>query len=311
MTTEFNQPNFNTLNSPHPNDNIICYSGFFIKSSPDKLSSWIANQMSSSSSISNLKKKNAIQNILNHFNSFLETNQQQTFSIQFFIQPQSSNIFYLSQKHQELVQDYYKKDVLFEMDNFNLDFWSDFYFNDNFQSILEVKKDRIQTHFFTQTKYKEKEIFPIDELQEKIGKYKPLFCLKNKDNQSSALFSKIEPFINVFDFSKKKYKADTVHKKIIETTEAFQLENNEIELGKREAEFNKNPDLFIFGNDIIKAIKNYEVKEIFCYDEFKQKIESKIEPEFLNFKWFVFPKEVNHSFLEQYKGIIGVRYFVY
>ena len=310
MTKLFTQEVFNNLSSSKPDDNIICYSGFFYKTNQEKLSSWVSNQLAQSSSISNLKKKKSIQDILNHFNTFLESNQQDKFSIQFFLTKNEYNIFILTPSQEEIINEYYKKDYLIEDDTFKLDFWADFFFNDNFQSILEVKKDRIQTHLFTQTKYKEKEIFPIDEIQEKITKYKPLFCWKNKDNQSSSLFSKIETSIGIFDFTNNK--SETLHKKLIETTNAFQLELNIKELNKREAEFNKNPDLFIFGNDIIKAIKNYEVKEIFCYQDFKTKIEAKIPNEFLNFKWFIFPSDKKDiGFLEQYKGIIGVRYFVY
>lgn len=315
---QLNQSNLASITSPIPNHNIICYSGFFYKTNPDKLSNWIATQMSSSSSISNLKKKQAIQSILSHLNLFLENNQKNQFSIQFFLEPSQYQIFYLSNTQEELINEFYNKDLLYDRDTYELDFWDDFYFNNDFLSIFEIKKERIQTHLFTQTKYKEKEIFTIEEIQEKITKYKPLFCLKTNENSNSTLFNKIpNTIISIFDFSQNKFKNQSLHKKLIETKDAFQLENNLKLLSKKENEFNKNPDLFIFGNEIIRGIKNYEVKEVFCYSEFRDKIEGKVDKEFLNFNWFIFPNDKNSlieypqlQFLQQYKGIFAVKYFV-
>lgn len=311
----FNELSFNQIVSPEPLDNKICYSGFFYKTTSTKLSEWIGSQMSSSSSISNLKKKKSIQSILDYFNKFLDENNRSVFSILFFIEPSNAQIFYLTSEQDELISEFYSKDILFDRDTFELSFWSDFFFNNDYQSVMEVKKDRICTYLFTSTKYREKEIFPVDEIQEKVTKYKPLYCLRTKENYSSNLFSKIETIVKVFDISKIKLQQTSIHQKLITTTQAFQLENNINELVKREADFQKNPDLFIFGNDIIKAIKNYEVKEIFCYEEYKKKIELKISSDFLNFKWWVFPSDTDTqtktSFINQYNGIIAIRYFVY
>ena len=319
------------LVSPKEDDNIICYSGFFYKSSPDKLSQWVSNQMSSSSAISNMKKKHAIQSILTYFNDFLDKNSKSSFSIQFFIQSKSSDIYYLSPAQEILVNENYTKDFYFDDLTFNIDYWDDLYFNHDYKSVFEVKKDKIQIHIFTKTKYKEKEICSIEEIQEKTSKYKPIYCLKTKENANTAngiIFTKIEQFVKIYDLQKCDRNASgltttsllslPIHKKLIEITNLFQLENNIKELIEHQTEIQRNPDLYIFGNDIIKAIKNYEVKEILCFIDMKKKIESRIPTEYLNFKWCVFPNdkktmtdfpEILH--LEQYKGIIAIRYFVY
>ena len=83
--------------------------------------------------------------------------------------------------------------------------------------------------------------------------------------------------------------------------------DNEELLKKVLVELERKPDLFIFGQEIIKEIKNYGVKEIYCLMKFKEKITSKIGNEFLNFKWILFPN--NFDGLNNYQGIFGKKYF--
>ena len=66
---------------------------------------------------------------------------------------------------------------------------------------------------------------------------------------------------------------------------------------------------------IKKGIKNYEVEKIFCFNEFKTKIEKNIDKEMLNFKWFVFENKKNEEDvvmlrLKDFKGIIAKRYYI-
>lgn len=69
----------------------------------------------------------------------------------------------------------------------------------------------------------------------------------------------------------------------------------------------KNPDKFLFGNEIVKGIQNYEIKEIFCFPEFKEKLEFKLPKELFNFTWHIYPK--SESKLEEYRGIFAIKYY--
>ena len=75
-----------------------------------------------------------------------------------------------------------------------------------------------------------------------------------------------------------------------------------------------SPDLFIFGNEVIKEIVNYGVKELYCFDEFEAKLRMKMDASLFNFAIISFSKEKMKIYkeletLDSYRGIFGVKYY--
>jgi len=288
--------NFTELNDT------IHYSGYFIHKTPEYLQKWIAQQFSSSSSIKSLKKKKEIQSMLEYLSKFIE-NVEEPISFQFFMSPEKFLFFHLQNSQINTIQKYLKKDDYLST-NLQKDFWIDLYFNEDFTNVYEPlpKKDSwvLQHYYFTKTKFEQRDRIPEDN-REYITKFKPQFYIKTKQNAKYPEWDKI----TYVDFPN----GNNVHMQLIESFCKYQQEKNEKYMVSVLGGLERNPDLFVFGNDVIKEIRNYGIKEIFCYTKYKNKIEKNIPKEFLNFKWITFDDNMQISQLEQFRGIFGKKYF--
>ena len=293
-------------------ENIICYSGYFVYKTCEDLHFWLAKEMSNSRDIKNPKIRKQTQTILNYIDEFFKTLRGDVNNFCFIIDTDNAYFYKLNSKSIEIIYKYLKKEIRLVRDNyFHLDYWKDLYFNDDFNNVYCLdKNDKFLHYSFTDTKYIQNDSFPADLFSEKNQKSKVDFFLMTKDNKKSKIMDKLKslgPFVEILD-------GDSHHKKLKNTLDEIKYRDMIKILEDRFSEMEKNPDIFIFGNDIIKAIKNYQVKEVYCYNEFKEKIEKNIDKDSLNFKWYLFKKSKEEnsilSKLNSYKGIFAKKYYV-
>lgn len=262
-----------------PDGEGVCYSGFFIDKTQEFLLNWVSNEFKKSSEIKNLKKKKNVQLILEKFNLFFEDNEIKTFH--FFVNNTFSYFKSISKTQ------FMEKDKIIISESFEKDYWDDFYNNHNFINVYRMEK-KLNHWGFTKTKLIKYDNLDIDKFD---GKY-DLFLESNCSLDVKMIpLEKSNNFLEALNL--------TWDKKI--------FGDNEELLKKVLVELERKPDLFIFGQEIIKEIKNYGIKEIYCLMKFKEKITSKIDKEYLNFKWILFPN--NFDGLNNYQGIFGKKYF--
>ena len=108
--------------------------------------------------------------------------------------------------------------------------------------------------------------------------------------------------------------AQSKHDQLKETYDDYLTQNNIRRMMKALSALDISPDLFIFGNEVIKEISIYGVKELYCFDEFEAKLRMKMDASLFNFAIISFSKEKVKSYkeletLDSYRGIFGVKYY--
>ena len=288
------------LQIPIRKEDEICYSGYFVGKTQEELQNWVGKQFSGSSDIKSLKKKKTVQVILEKFSKYFETLMEEKYSFQFFVGEDFSYFFKLDKDQLDIIKKYHQKEVfLLEENTYD---WKDFYFNDKFISAYEVdKSDVLQHYYFTHTKFEERDRVKMDYVRDYLGKFPAYFFV---ENGKSKILEKLSPQIPLENGRNK-------HEQLLKTKEVMDLQRSLKKLEIQFMEMDKNPDKYVYGNEIIKSIQNYEIKEIYCYEEFKDKLESKLPRELFNFVWNVYPKEKNILLdrLNDYRGIFGLKYF--
>ncbi len=289
------------------------YSGYFVKKSQEQLVSWVAGEFRKSTDIKSLKKKQLIQSILEHFSKYFDGFElgDHLYSVQFFIDSDAGHFFELDKDQLEIINRYHKRDVaLFEEKP--KDYWSDFYFNSDWVSIYEVQKDIIQHYQMTNTKLDELSQFKFDNL-DNLGEY----IARNP----AVLFVqgrglKTPPYLlkNGYAPVEMAGSAQSKHDQLKETYDDYLTQNNIRRMMKALSALDVSPDLFIFGNEVIKEIAIYGVKELYCFDEFEAKLRMKMDASLFNFAIISFSKEKMKLYkeletLDSYRGIFGVKYY--
>lgn len=279
------------------NKDCIHYSGFFVNKTQEQLQKWISQQFSSSSSIKSLKRKKEIQYILEKIANYI--NGFPAISFQYFVDGNTNLFFELNEKQKEIIKKYLGKDEYY-VEHFQNDFWIDLYFNDNFFNVYEPEQKKdcwvLQHYYFTKTKFEKRDKISADN-REYLQKFPILFLLKNNTKF---------PDWNKYDCME--YKSNNnIHLQLVELLEKYYQEKNARYLDEQIVELSRNPDLYVFGNDVINGIKNYEIKEVYCYEKYKTKIERNMDSGFLNFRWIVI-EEPNEG-LDKFRGIFGKKYF--
>ena len=286
---------------PLPKEEEIFYSGYFVSKTGEELSEWIGKQFTSSSDIKSLKRKKAIQSILERFGKYIDSLvEENKYSFHFFVGDETTNFFELDRHQLEIIKKHHKKDE-FLMEEFYD--WEDFYFNDKFVSAYEVDKNEVMQHYyFTKTKFEERDRVKPDYLRDYLARYPAYFFI---ENTKSKILEKLGPKIEIQSGRNK-------HEQLLNTKNELDLQKSIKKLSMQWGLMEKNPDCYVYGNEIIKAIKNYEIKEIYCFEEFKKKLESKLLKELFNFQWNIYPKKLDIpeiGKLETYRGIFGLKYY--
>lgn len=289
------------------------YSGYFVRKTQEQLVSWVAGEFRKSTDIKSLKKKQLIQSILEHFSKYFDGLElgDYLYNIQFFVDSDGGNFFELDKDQLEIINRYHKRDVaIFEEKP--KEYWSDFYFNCDWVSIYEVQKDIIQHYRITNTKLDELSQFKFDNL-DNLGAY----IVQNP----VVLFVQGRGLKTPADLLKNGYapveiagSAQSKHDQLKETYNDYLTQNNIRRMMKTLSALDVSPDLFIFGNEVIKEIAIYGVKELYCFDEFEAKLRMKMDASLFNFAIISFSKEKIKLYkeletLDSYRGIFGVKYY--
>lgn len=296
---------------------ISFYSGYFIKKSKDYLILWVSGEFRKSTDIKSLKKKQQIQSILKHFNNYFDElkSDDYLYSIQFFVDSDSYHFIELDKAQIEIINKYQKRDfTLFEEKS--KEYWTDFYFNNDYISIYEIQKDFIQHHKITQTKYDELSQFKHDNL-DNLGAY----IIKNPaDLFVQVRGVKAPEKVGAYLLKNGHFPVEmgstvqSKHEQLKETYNDYLTQNNISQMMKTLSLIDVSPDLFIFGNEVIKEIMNYGIKELYCFTEFERKLRMKMDASLFNFTIISFSKEKMKCYkelesLDSYQGIFGVKYY--
>lgn len=289
------------------------YSGYFVKKSQEYLISWVAGEFRKSTDIKSLKKKQLIQSILEHFSKYFDGLElgDYLYNVQFFVDSDGGNFFELDKDQIEIINRYHKKDVaLFEEKP--KEYWSDFYFNCDWVSIYEVQKDIIQHYRMTQTKLDELSQFKNDNL-DNLGAYilqnPAVLFVQGRGIKAPAYLLK-----NGYAPVEMTGVAQSKHDQLKETYDDYLTQNNIRRMMKALSALDVSPDLFIFGNEVIKEIAIYGVKELYCFEEFEAKLRMKMDASLFNFAIVSFSKEKMKLYkelemLDSYRGIFGIKYY--
>jgi hypothetical protein len=192
------------------------------------------------------------------------------------------------------------------------EYWSDFYFNSDWVSIYEVQKDVVQHYQMTNTKLDELSQFKFENL-ENLGAYivrnPPVLFVQGRGLKVPAYLSK-----NGYEPVEMAGSAQSKHDQLKETYDDYLTQNNIRRMMKALSALDVSPDLFIFGNEVIKEIANYGVKELYCFDEFEAKLRMKMDASLFNFAIVSFSKEKMKTYkeletLDSYRGIFGIKYY--
>ena len=289
------------------------YSGYFVKKSQEYLISWVSGEFRKSTDIKSLKKKQLIQAILEHFSKYFDGLElgDHLYNVQFFVDSDGGHFFELDKDQFEIINRYHKRDVaLFEEKP--KEYWMDFYFNCDWVSIYEVQKDVIQHYRITNTKLDELSQFKFDNL-DNLGAYivqnPVVLFVQGRGLKTPAYLLK-----NGYDPVEIAGSAQSKHDQLKETYDDYLTQNNIRRMMKALSALDISPDLFIFGNEVIKEISIYGVKELYCFDEFEAKLRMKMDASLFNFAIISFSKEKVKSYkeletLDSYRGIFGVKYY--
>lgn len=289
------------------------YSGYFVKKSQEQLVSWVAGEFWKSSDIKSLKKKQQIQSILEHISKYFNGLESgcNIYNIQFFVDSDEGHFFELDKDQIEIINRYHKKDVVV-FEEKPKEYWSDFYFNSDWVSIYEVQKDVVQHYRMTNTKLDELSQFKFDNL-ENLGAYivrnPPVLFVQGRGIKTLAYLSK-----NGYVPVEMEGASQSKHDQLKETYDDYLTQNNIRRMIKALSALDVSPDLFVFGNEVIKEIANYGVKELYCFDEFERKLRMKMDASLFNFAIVSFSKDKLKTYkeletLDSYRGIFGIKYY--
>ena len=289
------------------------YSGYFVKKSQEYLISWVASEFRKSTDIKSLKKKQLIQAILEHFKKYFDGLElgDHLYNVHFFVDSEEGHFFELDKDQIEIINRYHKRDFTLFEEKLK-EYWSDFYFNCDWVSIYEVQKDVIQHYRMTQTKLDELSQFKFDNL-DNLGAYilqnPAVLFVQARGLKASAYLLK-----NGYAPVEMVGAAQSKHDQLKETYDDYLTQNNIRRMMKALSALDVSPDLFIFGNEVIKEIAIYGVKELYCFDEFEAKLRMKMDASLFNFAIVSFLKEKIKTYkeletLDSYRGIFGVKYY--
>jgi hypothetical protein len=211
-------------------------------------------------------------------------------------------------KEYKFINPYYKSGESFECSYF-----SDFFLNDKFLVYIQLQKLKVNAKQWTQTKEKswtkdhkdDKELEKyLEELKMKFGtiyihgfkstNFNPQWLVKVENHYSRSDF-----FVWV-----EKNKQLQHHKALEKRLD--DLQNSKTNL-----------DFYVFGKlkqDILVAIENYQLKELYIERKKLEKLKTMVEADALNFTIIpidiIEKGDVGDRFIQDYNGLMGIRYFV-
>jgi hypothetical protein len=197
---------------------------------------------------------------------------------------------------------YYKTE-----ENFQIEYFKDFFLNNNFNLMIQFEKVKLQIKKFTLTKESSwtKDTKDVEKYLEQLkAEYSNIYIVGWKSIVPPWLIL-LEKAYSKTEFYEWKKKQD-------------QLENHRL-LEKRLADIQNsktNLDLYVFGKlkmEILQAIESYQLKELYIESKKLEKLKSFVDHSLLNFTiipiFSIERGDVGENFINDYNGLMGIKYF--
>lgn len=284
--------------------------------SSDALIKFIENEITKAKNISNIIKKNKINNRLFMFLKHVQENYVKEKEIINKIFLINDTIFNYKLNNNEIntARSYNLHKIFIKCEcTFCIDYIIDFFTNFNFIYVMKINKNEL---FIIQSnKNKEKELEKIkisgeQKILEEIEKIR-----KNNNYKDFIIILGKFSITNLTNLN------IIIHKELLNKSEVYELYENElmkknhIMLSNRISDMkneNTNLDLYIFG-EIQEAIESYIIKELYIEDKKLEKLRSFTDESFLNFKIIKIKSlengDIADQFIKDYNGIIGIKYY--
>ena len=205
-------------------------------------------------------------------------------------------------KQYKLMNPYYKTE-----ENFQIEYFKDFFLNNNFNLMIQFEKVKLQIKKFTLTKESSwtKDTKDVEKYLEQLkAEYSNIYIVGWKSIVPPWLIL-LEKAYSKTEFYEWKKKQD-------------QLENHRL-LEKRLADIQNsktNLDLYVFGKlkmEILQAIESYQLKELYIESKKLEKLKSFVDHSLLNFTiipiFSIERGDVGENFINDYNGLMGIKYF--
>ena len=278
---------------------------------------YIDAQIEKAKKITNPSKKYKINNRLYCLLKYISENYEETIIINsiFFIND-SLYEYKLSDVEIKIAQEYNFQKLYFKCDNkFNVNYIIDLFTNFNFIYTIKLLKNNLSIIKMNKNKEIEIENSKVNnenELLLNIDKIRNFYNYKDLIIINGICNLKLDLDIsNVLNVSKIQI---SMNVNIYELYENNIIEKNNILLEKRLNDLKNektNIDLYVFGRlkfEIKEAIETYSLKELYIQDIKLEKLKTFIDESYLNFK--IIPIKRNaESFIKDYNGIMGIKYF--
>jgi hypothetical protein len=262
--------------------------------------------------IGNTFKRRYLNDRIYSFIEYIKTNytNDDTVNNIYFISS-TINCLVLMEKSVKLLKKYNIDNIYILCGNtFDIQFIKEFLFDDTITHLIEEQKNGKYIHYninFTKGRiiFKEFNLSNIN-IYDYICdiKNKFIFCANNINNLKKINSDKYI-FVNKLPNNEK----------VFELLEQDMLHHNNSKLDIIFG-YIDNPklvDKLLFGSDLTRAIKNYQVKQIFCTHKMMDKLKKVYDIKYLNFEICIvksFNDGDNPYLLDKnYKGIIGVKYY--
>ena len=259
--------------------------------------------------VKNAYRKKLINERLYSFRKYLEDLKQNTTLNSIFFIGKNINHFLLSKEQLAICLKWNLKNVYYEYDtHFKIDYLDDLFDESNISNVLEFDRENVKLVEMDNVKYRIANTFDVkdtNDVEELFSKYKPKLI-----HGSGSLIKKIKINTPIF---KKKLLRDTLIKEV----EKIDVSSNLIKLDNEVLSQMTNPkciNLFMFGKkEVGKGIMNFMIKKLFITAPLLKKLQNKLEPEKFNFEVTVIkslePGDIGSTFISNYEGIIGIKYY--
>jgi len=210
-------------------------------------------------------------------------------------------------KEYKLVNPYYKSGEKFECAYF-----SDFFLNEKFLVYIQLQKLKVNAKQWTLTKEKSwtKDHKDDKELEKYLEELKIKFGIVYINGFNSTTFNPQWLVKMDTHYSRNDFFVWVEKNKQLKHHLALEKRLNDLQNSKT------NLDLYLFGKlkqDILPAIENYQLKELYIERKKLEKLKTFVEPEALNFTIIPIDSiergDVGDRFIQDYNGLMGIRYF--
>jgi hypothetical protein len=210
-------------------------------------------------------------------------------------------------KEYKLVNPYYKSGEKFECAYF-----SDFFLNEKFLVYIQLQKLKVNAKQWTLTKEKSwtKDSKDDKELEKYLEELKIKFGIVYINGFNSTTFNPQWLVKMDTHYSRNDFFVWVEKNKQLKHHLALEKRLNDLQNSKT------NLDLYLFGKlkqDILPAIENYQLKELYIERKKLEKLKTFVEPEALNFTIIPIDSiergDVGDRFIQDYNGLMGIRYF--